>query len=524
MDLWIDGFASPLIALLLCEMKKSLSILVVALKEMGYRPYAVTSSGYCFTIEDIRRPFATPPWCQEDVVRVGVATGANGFKSIKISTKVSPPLEHTYLKFFELLRHASFDVSKIVSQVEASDVVHFFYRTDTLVGKEALQREWGGETSVEIVSGGNAGVSIVEPKAFIGLMDLDKLSSEEELKLFSLVEEFIEADCNLQKCLSTNATKVDSFEEPLSTVHGPFEFFTVASLMKLAAIPRPPKMLNHLVRKGELSVLFSSPGVGKSTFALQLAVNVANGTSIDKTHLTNEHEPATVLYFDLENSKRVISERIQKGFSGHDRLHLVKQAVDSDAIKSPLGFVKAIQVQQERIKADLIVIDNLSCFYMDGEKKSEANKLITPIHELAQSGPAVLAIAHTPKRQVNTPISLSDLSGSAQFGNRPDHVFALNATSTAGQVYLIEFKAREDQKVFEHEVLVMSHAKTEYGRGFVVEGIGLEQELLSAPQKSKLERNREIVEHYKGSKSSRLTAEHFGMGKSQIAEIIKQHS
>lgn len=495
-----------------------------ALKVKGYRPFAATTSGKCFLIEDCRSPLANPDPAGEKGSRIFVATGDNGFKSIRMSSRRIPPSEHTCMKFFDLLKNSKFNTKKIALQSEASDAVHFFYRTDTPAGGEVLNREWSGESTIEVVSGFDNGVPLLEPQAFFELMDLEKLTSEEERILLSLAEEFLAADCDLERCLATNATEVDTFEEPLSTAQGPFEFFTIDSLVRLAAIPRPPKMLSHLVRKGELSVLFSSAGVGKSTLALQLAVNVARGTSVDDIHLTNEHPPATVMYLDLENPARTIAERVQHGFDGKERLHIVKQAVNGEAMKSPLEFVKAIQSAQEAVRADLIVIDNLSCFYMDGEKKSEANKLITPLHELAQSGPAVLAIAHTPKRDANTPIGLSDLSGSAQFGNRPDHVFALNATSTADQVYLIEFKAREDQKVFEHEVLVMNHTTTDYGRGFEVKGMGLEADLLSASTQSKHDRNRDIVAHYLHSNSIRATAEHFGMGKSQVAEIVKRYS
>ena len=493
-----------------------------ALKVKGYQPFAATTSGSFYWIEDCRSPLTNPDPAGEKGSQIFVATGANGFKSIRMSSKRIPPSDYTALKFFDLLKNSKFNTKKIASQLEASDAVHILYRTDTPAGGEVLSREWSGETTIEVVSGFDNGVPLLEPQAFIELMELEKLSAEEESILLSLAEEFLDADCDLDGGRATTATEVDTFEEPLSKVQGPFEFYSVDNLVKLAAIPRPPMMLSHLVRKGELSVLFSSAGVGKSTLALQLAVNVARGTSVDEAYLTNEHPPATVMYLDLENPARTIAERVQNGFEGKDRLHIVKQASDADGMKSPLEFVKAIQFAQESLKADLIVIDNLSCFYMDGEKKSEANKLITPLHELAQSGPAVLAIAHTPKRDPNTPIALSDLSGSAQFGNRPDHVFALNATSTANQVYLIEFKAREDQKVFEYEVLVMSHSTTDYGRGFAVEGVGLEEELLSVPAISKRDRNQEIVKHYQSSKSIRTTAEYFGMGKSQIAEIVKR--
>ena len=133
----------------------------------------------------------------------------------------------------------------------------------------------------------------------------------------------------------------------------------------------------------------------------------------------------------------------------------------------------------------------------------------------------MVCIAHTPKRQPNTPITEADLAGSAQFGNRPDHLFAINKTSTHGQVYLIEFKAREDEKLFEHDVILMEKAATDFGRGFEVIGLAQEHELLSGSTMSRCERDERILELNAQGKSMRDIAELLNMGKSRVHDIIK---
>ena len=321
--------------------------------------------------------------------------------------------------------------------------------------------------------------------------------------------------------------KVQSILEPFpysgfqKTSTSMFDSYSVSELIEAAKTPRPPMMLNHLARRGELTVLFSPTGVGKSTLALQLAVNVARGTSIHDELLPNTHPPAEVLYVDLENSKQIIAKRIKNGFDGQERLTFLKPKVDADNLKDPAIFMGSLIQAYAMSEAALVVIDNLSCIYMDGEKKSEANKLITPLHELAQQGPAVVCIAHTPKRQPNTPITLSDLAGSAQFGNRPDHIFAMNEITTSGQVYLIEFKAREDEKLFEYEVILMEKAATDFGRGFEVIGQAQEHELLSGSTMSRSERDERILKLYAEGKSVREIAELLNMGKSRVHDIIK---
>ncbi|MDC3397327.1 AAA family ATPase [Flavobacteriales bacterium] len=488
-----------------------------ALTEMGFQPFTVTKNGQCFHVTDCSMPFSTPASCSDEGARLGVIIGPSGFQALQMPRMGDPQLVSD--GFTDLLQKSGFDDSQLTYQVDSSDAVQFFYRTDTTMHGEVQNRKRSGECVGEIMPPPERSVELIDLGAFQKLLTLQPLKEAEEGKLLELAAHFAS---NFRKSSENECSRAGNAEaSALKKEQSHFEFYSIEELVKIAAIPRPPKMLGHLVRKGELSVLFSSSGVGKSTLALQLAVNVARGTSLDEHYLPNRNSPSTVLYFDLENPTRTIAERVHKGFEGSDRLHVVKEAVDADDLKSPSEFVKAIQQAQKQVKSDLIVIDNMSCFYMDGEKKSEANKLITPLHEIAQTGPAVLVIAHTPKRVSNTPIGLADLSGSAQFGNRPDHVFALNQTSTPGNVYLIEFKAREDQKLFEQEVLVMSHSETDYGRGFRVLGTDYERELLASPMLNKDERNREILDHYNKVKSVRATAKHFGLGKSQVGDIVK---
>ena len=133
----------------------------------------------------------------------------------------------------------------------------------------------------------------------------------------------------------------------------------------------------------------------------------------------------------------------------------------------------------------------------------------------------MVCIAYTPQRQPNTPFTLAHLAGSAQFGNRSDHLFALNKTSTPGQVYLIEFKAREDEKLFEHDVILMEHAPTDFGRGFEVIGLAQEHELLSGSTMSRSERDEHILELSAQGMSTRKIADALSIGKSRVHEIIK---
>ena len=118
-----------------------------ALIVKGYRPFAATTSGKCFLIEDCRSPLANPDPAGEKGSRIFVATGDNGFKSIRMSSRRSPPSEYTTSKFFDLLKNSQFNTKKVALQFEASGTVHFFYRTDTPAVRSSTANGAGSQPS-----------------------------------------------------------------------------------------------------------------------------------------------------------------------------------------------------------------------------------------------------------------------------------------------------------------------------------------------------------------------------------------
>ena len=74
---------------------------------------------------------------------------------------------------------------------------------------------------------------------------------------------------------------------------------------------------------------------------------------------------------------------------------------------------------------------------------------------------------------------------------------------------------------FEHHVILMEHASTDFGRGFEVIGLAQEHELLSGSSMSRSERDERILDLNAQGKSIRDIAELLNMGKSRVHDIIR---
>jgi replicative DNA helicase len=59
-------------------------------------------------------------------------------------------------------------------------------------------------------------------------------------------------------------------------------------------------MMGSLLKKGDVGILFSSAGNGKSIFGIQAADNISKGQSTFSGILRNECGTQIVAYFDLE--------------------------------------------------------------------------------------------------------------------------------------------------------------------------------------------------------------------------------
>lgn len=157
---------------------------------------------------------------------------------------------------------------------------------------------------------------------------------------------------------------------------------------------RPPEPLfDAFWREGELAMLFSEPGEGKSVLAVQIADAIARGEEIMQNaqcrmHNSRRKKPRKVLYIDLVLSEKQFRERYS-GYKFAKGLYRVTPADGQDLFE----IVKTM-VTTHGFKA--VIIDDLSLVsrYADGTR--EALTLMYNLRHLTlDAGVSVLVLADT---------------------------------------------------------------------------------------------------------------------------------
>jgi hypothetical protein len=158
----------------------------------------------------------------------------------------------------------------------------------------------------------------------------------------------------------------------------------------------PDWLAPGFIERGESVALIGPAKVGKSLLSLELAASVATGASF----LGKDLEPAHVLYLDLENSQRVVVQRLQDmSFTDRElgQLHYASLP-QLGSLDSPTDCGKVLQMAKDT-SARLVVIDTLQRVLTGDEFSSQPIRdlyrhLILPLRAM---GTAVLRIDHTGK-------------------------------------------------------------------------------------------------------------------------------
>lgn len=220
------------------------------------------------------------------------------------------------------------------------------------------------------------------------------------------------------------------------------------TLKDASSKPNPRSLFMELWHEGEIGCLFADSGVGKSILAVQMGMEIA------KTDI--------VLYIDCELTEiqfknRYISEygELAEFPDNMFRSEINPYAIyDGDYESTILANIESSAIG---LGANVIIIDNLTYLCNNSEKGDSAGRFMMNLMQLKKRhGWSVLVIAHTPKRNLSSPITANDLAGSKKLYNFFDCVFALGRSATEGQVrYLKQLKVRvSEQKYGADNVIV----------------------------------------------------------------------
>ncbi|APG61352.1 LuxR family transcriptional regulator [Christiangramia salexigens] len=246
------------------------------------------------------------------------------------------------------------------------------------------------------------------------------------------------------------------------------QFFKIKSAndwLTEAKSQKPPKMLfGEFWHTNELCILFADTNLGKSILAVQIGNSISKGLAIGNFKL--EQEKQQVLYFDFELTSKQFEIRYSK--KSEDGEYLVdhfnfdtnfnRVEINPDAeIPEGKGFEEHLNDSLEKsiveTQAKILIIDNITYLNHENEKARDVLPMMKKLKALkSKYDLSLLALAHTPKRDLSKPITRNDLQGSKMLINFVDSCFTIGESHQDTHLrYLKQIKARNTEIVYDSE-------------------------------------------------------------------------
>jgi RecA-family ATPase len=222
--------------------------------------------------------------------------------------------------------------------------------------------------------------------------------------------------------------------------------------------PIPKMLFGEFWFEGELCILFADTNLGKSILAVQIGNSISKGEQIKGFTLETQKQP--ILYFDFELSDKQFENRYSVKFEQHYNFddNFLRVEINPDAtIPETQTFEDYLNHSLERsineTGAKVLIIDNLTYLKNETEKAKDALPLMKHLKALKNKyGLSILALAHTPKRDLSKPITRNDLSGSKMLINFCDSSFSIGESNTDKSLrYLKQIKQRNTEQIYDAE-------------------------------------------------------------------------
>lgn len=243
-----------------------------------------------------------------------------------------------------------------------------------------------------------------------------------------------------------------------------FKIQTATDWIEGAKLRPVPKMLfGELWFEGELCILFADTGKGKSILAVQIADAISKGVSVP--HFALEADGQTVLYFDFELSDKQFEARYSTKQDDYFTHHYAfdpnfKRGEINQSSFLPKGFKDfesylnfSLEYEIVETGAKVLIVDNITYLKSATETAKDALPLMKELIRLKKKfNLSILALAHTPKRDLSRPLTVNDLQGSKMLSNFADSIFAIGESAKDKNLrYLKQIKARNTEIIYDAE-------------------------------------------------------------------------
>lgn len=312
---------------------------------------------------------------------------------------------------------------------------------------------------------------------------------------------------------------------------GLFTVKTVSRWIEQAKTRPIPKMLfSEFWFEGELCILFADTNLGKSILAVQIGNSISRGEQIRGFILETPKQP--ILYFDFELSDKQFENRYSIKFEQHYSFdnNFIRGEIDPDAvIPEAQTFEDYLNHSLERsiieTGAKVLIIDNLTYLKNETEKAKDALPLMKHLKALKNKyGLSILALAHTPKRDLSKPITRNDLQGSKMLINFCDSSFSIGESHSDKNLrYLKQIKQRNTEQIYDAEnVCVCQIDKPHNFLLFEFVNFGKEWEHLKQhTEKDKENLNEKVNELKQQGRSLREIGAELSISHMKVSRILK---
>ena len=294
--------------------------------------------------------------------------------------------------------------------------------------------------------------------------------------------------------------------------------------------PIPQMLFGEFWFEGELCILFADTNLGKSILAVQIGNSISKGEQIRGFKLETPKQP--ILYFDFELSDKQFENRYSIKFEQHYNFdnNFIRVEINPDAtIPEAQTFEDYLNHSLERsiteTGAKVLIIDNLTYLKNETEKAKDALPLMKHLKALKNKyGLSILALAHTPKRDLSKPITRNDLQGSKMLINFCDSSFSIGESHSDKNLrYLKQIKQRNTEQIYDAEnVCVCQIDKPLNFLLFEFVIFGKEWEHLKQhTEKDKENLNEKVSELKQQGRSLREIGAELGISHMKVSRILK---
>lgn len=249
--------------------------------------------------------------------------------------------------------------------------------------------------------------------------------------------------------------------------------------------PVPRMLFGEFWYEGELCFLFADTNLGKSILAVQIGDSISKGDSVEGFKFTGQKQG--ILYLDFELSDKQFESRYSDEFKDHYSFDdsFIRAEFNAEyeyqANSGKDDFTETIcshiekAIMQTEVK--IVFIDNITFLSHQTEQANVALPLMKKLKVLKNKhNLSILVIAHTPKRDLGSPITQNHLAGSKMLINYADSAFAIGASINGTDIkYLKQIKVRNSELLYGTNNVVVCRAKKE-SNFLAFEPIGFDQE------------------------------------------------